>query len=410
MIGGLSMLLTARHTRRWAAVAVGVAAIVTGTVTAGAKPIYPAADPDAFYAVPPDIQKRNPGDILGVRPMPALPIFPGATVTMVKFRSTNSMGKPIAATTTVLTPSGHRPDAPLLSYQPSTNGLGTRCAASRALYNADPGMTIREAPALNAVLVRGWSIAIPDHLGPNSAYGAARLGGQITLDGIRAVKRVPQLSVGRSRVAMLGYSGGGMATAWAAALASRYAPELDIVGAAAGGVPTNLVKMLEGIGFAPHPVFGLAMAAGIGLEREYPDRLPISEQMNPAGIDLRNRLANACTDEIIADGAGRSVRDVARSTSMINDKRARSVVEENSLELFDGVPRTPFYEWHASPDVLIPLDSIANTVRRYCRAGVRVQSDVSPSPDHLGAGLLGAPAAVDWINARFDGVPAPSNC
>ncbi len=35
---------------------------------------------------------------------------------------------------------------------------------------------------------------------------------------------------------MAGYSGGGMATAFAAALAPSYAPELDIVGAAAGGV------------------------------------------------------------------------------------------------------------------------------------------------------------------------------
>lgn len=113
-------------------------------------------------------------------------------------------------------------------------------------------------------------MALPDHLGPTFAYGAARLGGQITLGGTRAA-----LAAGRgldhSRVAMAGYPGGGMATAWADALAPSYAPELDIAGAAAGGIP---VRMLEGSSTNPPPVFSVVMVAGIGLEREYPGRFP----------------------------------------------------------------------------------------------------------------------------------------
>lgn len=88
----------------------------------------------------------------------------------------------------------------------------------------DPNLVVREAPAWNVLLQRGWTLALPDHLGPRFAYGAAKLGGQITLDGIRAVQRVPDLRVEHSPVAMAGYSGGGMATAWAAALAATYAP------------------------------------------------------------------------------------------------------------------------------------------------------------------------------------------
>lgn len=258
--------------------------------------------------------------------------------------------------------------------------------------------------------MRGWSVALPNHLGPNSAYGAAKLGGQITLDGIRAIQRVAQLSVAKSPVAMLGYSGGGMATAWAAALQPTYAPELHIVGAAEGGVPMNLVKMVEGIGFAPHPAFGLAMAAAIGLEREYPDRLPISDQMNPRGIQLRNEMANGCTNEILGYGAGHSVSEFAKTTSIIGDARARAVVEENSLELYKGIPKMPIFEWHTPTDVLIPVDAINNTVKRYCEAGVQIQSDLIPSPDHLTTAVLGLPAGMDWLTARFTNQPAPTNC
>ncbi|WP_028463732.1 lipase family protein [Nocardia sp. 348MFTsu5.1] len=396
-----------------AALVLWVAAL-TGAILspapAGAAPQYPTPLPDAFYRQPADIADKSPGDVLAVRPMPALPAFPDVTVTLIKFRSTNSEGKPIAATTTLLTPSSHQSNGPLLSYQHIINGLGTQCAVSQELYTSDPNLVIREAPGLNVALARGWSVVLPDHLGPTSAYGAAKLGGQITLDSIRAVQRLPQSNTAESRVAMVGYSGGGMATGWAAALHPSYAPELNIVGAAEGGVPMNLTQMAEGLGYQPHPAFGLAFAAAIGLEREYPDRLPISEQLNAKGLALRNQIANGCTNDILAGGAGLGVRQVASSESLASDPRARGVLNENSLELFSGVPTMPIFEWHAPNDALIPVAAIENTIRRYCAAGTKVDSAQIPSPDHLTTAVLGAPVALNYLDERFRGIPAPSTC
>ncbi|MBF6452694.1 lipase family protein [Nocardia cyriacigeorgica] len=386
------------------------AVLLAGTVPAPALPRYPVADPDPFYAQPADLAAYQPGDVLAVRRLPPLLTFPGSTLTLVKFRSTNSRGLPIAATTTVVTPPGHRPDGPLLSYQHIINGLGPNCAVSRVLYTSDPNLQVREAVALNALLLRGWSIALPDHLGPTFAYGAAKLGGQITLDGIRAVQRVPELAVQHSPVAMAGYSGGGMATAWAAALAPSYAPELKLAGAAAGGVPANLMRMIEALQFDPHPAFGLVLAAAIGLEREYPHRFPISDNLNAAGIAARDAMANGCTNDILATGAGRSVRDYASNTSLMHDADARAVLEENSIELFDGVPNMPIFEWHSPTDPLIPVDSLVSINRRYCAAGVPVQAETIPTPEHLSAAVLGMPLMVAWLDARFRGEPAPSNC
>ncbi|WP_082393481.1 lipase family protein [Nocardia arizonensis] len=381
-----------------------------GSGAACAAPRYPTPDPDPFYAAPADIAEKFPGEVLETRVMPPLATFPGTAVTLVKFRSTNSQGRPIAATSTVLSPPWRAADAPLLSYQHVINGLGAQCAISRVLYTSDPNLQVREAAALNAVLARGWSVALPDHLGPTFAYGAARLGGQITLDGIRAVRAVPDLGLHNSRVAMAGYSGGGMATAWAAALAPRYAPELDIVGAATGGVPMNLMRMIEVVNTQPHPAFGLVMAAGIGLEREYPDRFPISDSMNARGLAARDDVANGCTNDILAIGAWRSVSDFASSMALTTDPQARAVIEENSLELFDGVPNMPIFEWHSASDPLIPVDSIVATNRRYCAAGVPVQAELTPSPEHMSAAVLGLPAAAMWLDARLRGEPAPSNC
>ncbi|QPQ79772.1 lipase [Prescottella equi] len=391
-----------------AAIAIGVLVTAAAPVTAAPAPV--AADPDPFYGQPTDVGDHAPGDVLAARRMPALPQFPGTTVWQVQFRSTGSEGRPIAAVTTILVPDVRPPSGPLLSYQHIINALGTHCAPSRTLYTADPDLTIREAPALNIALARGWTVALPDHLGPSSAYGAARLGGQITLDGIRAAQRVPELGLATSPVGMAGYSGGGMATAFAAALAPSYAPELDIVGAAAGGVPMNLGKMARGLGTAPHPAFGLALAAALGLEREYPDRLPVSEQLNAQGLAMRDAVADACTNGILLTGAGHSASEIATTTDLLSSPTAQDVLSDNSIEDYPGVPTAPLFEWHSPTDALIPVDSIDATLQRYCRAGARVESELFPSPDHLTTAVLGAPRALDYLDARFRGEPAPSTC
>ncbi|MFE7802497.1 lipase family protein [Nocardia sp. NPDC057440] len=387
----------------------GVALALLLATPASAGPLYPQPDPDPFYAAPADLAEHPPGDVLDVRGMPPLPLFPGASVTLVKFRSTNSHGEPIAAVTTVLTPAGHRPDGPMLSYQHFINSLGTGCAVSHTLYNSDLNLTAT-TPMLNAVLQQGWSVALPDHLGPQMALGAARLGGQIVLDGIRAVKRLPALAVQNGPVVMAGYSGGGLATAWAAALQPSYATELQIAGAAIGGVPANLVTMARALGFDPHPAFGLAMATATGLEREYPDQVPISAYLNPRGFAVRDAIANSCTNSILATGANSSAREFVTSTSIFDSPEARSVVEANSLELYAGVPEMPMFEWHSPSDPLIPVDAIINTDRRWCEAGVRLDTLRVSAPEHLSAAAQGAPAVLGWLDGRVRGEPAPVNC
>ncbi|MEU6827474.1 lipase family protein [Nocardia beijingensis] len=393
----------------------GVALGLLLATTAIAEPLYPRPDPDPFYAAPADLAAHAPGDVLEVRALPPLAIFPGSAVTLVKFRSTNSRGAPIAATTTVLTPVGRRPEGPLLSYQHFINALGTGCAISHKLYGGDPNLAVT-TPILNMALAQGWSVALPDHLGPQFALGAARLGGQIVLDGIRAVRRLPALATEHSPTVLAGYSGGGLATAWAAALQPTYAPELELAGAAIGGAPMNLVTVAETLGMDRHPSFGLAMAAAIGLEREYPDRLRTSAYLNPRGLAVAHDMADSCSNEILTAGVDGSAREYLTDTSILDSRGARSVVEENSIELYEGVPKTPILEWHSPNDRQIPIVAIEKTVRRWCAAGVRVQSllvpsiELPPALEHVVPAAQGAPAVGLWLDARVRGEPAPTTC
>ncbi|MGV9712305.1 lipase family protein [Gordonia sp. NPDC003424] len=386
---------------------------VVGGGLARAEPVsLPTPLPDTFYSPPKNIAAYEPGAIIESRARANPPAFFDVRTFQLKFRSTDSQGKPIAAVTTLLVPNHKRPNGPLLTFQHIINATGLECAPSQALWTQDPNLTIREAPALNVVLQQGWTVAIPDHLGPRSSYGAAKLGGQIALDGIRAAQRFAPAGVAHSSVGMAGYSGGGMATAWAAALARTYAPELHIVGAAYGGVPMNLIKMAEGLGYAnPHPAFGLAFAAAIGLSREYPAQIPMLRYLSPLGWQMYLGMRNACTNDILRLGAGHDAQQVSTGgRAIFDDPTARRVVEENSLSLYPGIPSMPVFEWHSPTDVLIPVSSIDYTLNRYCRAGARIERLRTPAPDHLSAAVIGMLPALRYLSDRFAQLPAPSNC
>ncbi|QKT08638.1 lipase [Gordonia sp. X0973] len=372
----------------------------------------PTPLPDPFYAKPANLDKTHNGDILAVRGRPTPAGFFDIRTYQIKFRSSDSLGNPIAAITTVMVPNRHALNGPLLSFQHVINATGLECAPSQALWTSDPNLQIREAPGLNVALQRGWTVAIPDHLGPRSAYGAAKLGGQITLDGIRAVRHFKPAGVAHSRIGLAGYSGGGMATAWAAALQPTYAKDLKLAGVAYGGVPMDLIKMAEGLGYdRPHPAFGLAFAAAIGLSREYPATLPMRAHLTGLGHTMYREMRNACTNDILRIGAMHDAKQVATGgRQLFDDKAGRRVVEENSLVYYRGVPKTPVFEWHSPTDVLIPVASIDATNHRYCRAGTPLVSLLTPSPDHMSAAVIGILPAFAFLQDRFDGKPPPSNC
>jgi len=365
--------------------------------------VYPLPDPDGFYAAPPNIGDYRPGDVVRSRAVPA-PGFPGATAWQLMYRSSNSASAPIAAMTTVLVPGGGG-NRPLVSYQPFVNSLGLQCAPSHTLFNGH----LQEAPALNLLLARGWVVAVPDHLGPSSAYGAAQLGGRLVLDGIRAARGFGPAGLARSPVGLAGYSGGGMATGFAAAMAPNYAPELPIVGVAMGGVPVNIGKLALDLGRAPHPLFGLGFAAVVGLEREYPSVMSLDSALKPAGFALRNRIANACTDDIISAAANRDFTTYFKGGTADVGPAQIAIIHQNSLETYPGVIHAPLYQWAGGADQVNPILA-RQSAGKYCAAGTPVLFEMIPGADHGTAILPGAMHAFGYLSDRFAGLPAPSNC
>ncbi|MFC9897217.1 lipase family protein [Nocardia sp. NPDC127579] len=379
-------------------------AVTLCAAPSNAEPLYPQPDPDPFYTAPATIADLAPGDVVRTRRIDSS-LYVGTEGWQVAFRSTNSQGNAIMGITTVLLPIGVR-NPPLVSYQALINSLGTRCNPSRSLFNGE----LQDAPGAMLPIGRGWAISMPDYLGPTVAYGAGKLSGMVTLDSVKAVQRATELGLGSSPVALAGYSGGGMATGWAAALQPSYAPDLKLAAVVAGGIPADLEQMALGLGFEPHPGFGLAFAAAMGLEREYPNRLPISDQLNENGLWFREFTHDACRRFLLFHGMFRSAEQLAASKSLMDSPVAREVLHENSLRYYDGIPTAPTYIWHGRYDTLTPYNTVEETANRYCRAGAPVKLVTYDIAEHMTAAAAGFTEAWNYVESRFRNEPVPTGC
>ena len=144
---------------------------------------------------------------------------------------------------TIVLPPGAAPPGgrPLLAYQPAEDTLTRDCASS---YEIRQGTNGELPQALLPLLNDGVAVVVPDYEGPESQWTAGVQAGHAVLDSIRAAESFPPAGLGGegTRVGIWGYSGGGQATAWASELQPTYAPELNVVGVAEGGVPAVLRK------------------------------------------------------------------------------------------------------------------------------------------------------------------------
>ena len=116
-------------------------------------------------------------------------------------------------------------------------------------------------------------MTVPDFEGPDLHWVAGHESGWNTLDGIRATESYLGMP-STQKVGLFGYSGGSIGGEWASELAPSYAPELNIVGTAIGGIPVHLAHNTRYVngsdtwsGVMPAVLVSLGRAFGIKVNK-----------------------------------------------------------------------------------------------------------------------------------------------
>ncbi len=167
----------------------------------GVRPQLPADDP--FYDPPQGFQHAAPGTVLRSRDVEVafLGLIPQKFIaTQLLYRTTDMNGAPEATVTTVIVPAERAPGqvCPVLSYQCAIDAVTSRCFPSYALrrWSLAPGALAQlEFFLISAALAEGWAVSVPDHEGPNGAWGTPYEPGYRVLDGLRAALSSEQLGL-----------------------------------------------------------------------------------------------------------------------------------------------------------------------------------------------------------------------
>ena len=377
----------------------------------GVRPQLPADDP--FYDPPAGFQHSRPGTVLRSRDVELafLGLIPQRiTATQLLYRTTDMHGHPEAAATTVIVPAQRAPEAvtPVLSYQCAIDAVTSRCFPSYALRRRAlaPGAVAQlELLLIAAAVAEGWAVSVPDHEGRAGMWGAPYEPGYHVLDGLRAALGTERLNLSASApLGLWGYSGGGLATAWAAEMSGSYAPELNVVGAVLGSPVGDLghtFRRLNGTFMSGLPALVVAALADI-----YPDlKKVIDEHATDEGKDLLRRLHDMTTAEAVIRLAKTDMGDMLDQPleQILETPAVRHVFDD--IKLGAAVPTPPVLIVQAVHDQLIAVEDIDELADAYSAGGADVTYHRDLLSEHLLLHPLSAPMTLRWLTDRFNGRP-----
>lgn len=372
-------------------------------------PPTPNAQPDSFYTPPAVVPDGAPGDVIRARPSKAGPPAARslADAWQVMYLSTNARGQRNVVTGSVLVPKGADPSSlPLVAFNPGTSGPAFRCAPSRFINSG----SFYEQSMVNRLLRAGYAVAVTDYEGyheqPDTSYIVGKAMGPAVLDIVRAATRLPEAGLAATpKVVVHGFSQGGAASMWAGELEPTYAPEIDLRGVSAGGVPSNLA--LVALGLNGRPAFGFFLNALIGLDNAYADELRLDTYLNDAGrTAVATMEAGDCTVELLLDYAGRTASDYT-TTLPFSSMAWLARVNENWLG--QRSIQAPVHQYHAPNDDIVPYAQARQLRDAYCQRGMSVlwrEFDTG----HVTTVGRGNADALAFIRDRFNGQAPLSNC
>lgn len=373
-------------------------------------------DRDPFYRAPKGLPACAPGTVLRSRTVSIIGLT-GLTGSpsayQLLFRSTNAIGRPIAAVTTLLKPTLLAPGPrKVVSYQVFEDSFTMACAPSYTLRTISGLGQPAENALIAVLLANGWDVLVPDHEGPRSVVAIGPEAGRITLDSIRAAENFTSAGLGGAPtpVAMMGYSGGSSPTVWANALAEDYAPELNVVGVVAGGIIANLEGMFRDL--ANPPFFGAVLGGGIGLDRSYPDfdYDSLLTDMGRAQVERDARDANGCAGFIYNAPLATAPTHTrfADMDRFLAVPRVSKVMRKQNL--ITG-PRfsAPSLFVQGVQDELTRIGQVDDLVAANCRRGATIDYNRLQG-DHISTIPIYAAKAIPYLKDRFDGTSAPNTC
>lgn len=392
------------------------AAVFLATAPTYAAPIPGGPAGEAFYVPPKPLPAGRAGSAIWARPLEGTMALPGAAANLlVLYRSLDPAGHIVPVSGTVAIPPGTPPAGgwPVIVWTHGTTGLAPMCAPSLDTKDGPEHEYIAVIQTLLDGFVRhGYAVVATDYQGLGAAAGLHPFlqgvpNGQNALDMLRAARQV-EPAIG-TRYAVIGHSQGGQATLFTAAEGPRYTPEFKLVGDIAFAPGSHVAARLDAVRHSakvelalPYVLYVLQTYAA------YHPGIDLKRILTPEALSHLPDLQIACMTRALTTGYWSTAianRQFLPHPDLAALLKVGAANEPGRLKI--SVP-TAIMQGEA--DVTVRPGDTDIVAKQLCAGGNKVEYLAYPGKDHDGVMVAGAEFARDWVDARFAGKPASSNC
>ncbi len=362
-----------------------------------------------FYSWTNAIPER-PGEILRTEALQALLGLPEAGMqARILYSSTDGIDDktPVVVSGAFFAPKGAPPPGgwPLVAWAHGTVGVADICAPSWQTRS------FRDMEYLGTWLREGFAVVATDYQGLGvpgpHPYLAVRPEAYSVLDAIRAARKAyPDVG---TKVIVVGQSQGGGAAFAAAAFAPDYAPEIDIRGTVATGIPFITAETLRHV--SPHPEEvrpTIAYALYLAL---------FAQQVDPAfdpaalftdrGLEVLKLARNTCVGALFTDARAAGLSD-STTYRKSPDRAMASVMQYLTYPTLKL--RQPLFVGTGAADHDVPPAMQKRLVQEACAAGTVVQARLYAGLDHSGTVNASLADSLPFVRRVLAGEPITPQC
>jgi len=352
-----------------------------------------------FYDAPNPLPPGKPGELIRAKPADDFYLSADFSAFRILYHSRSVSGQDVAVSGVVLVPDGTTPTGgwPVIAWAHGFNGVGRQCAPSllRNLYYG---------PFLSMYINLGYAVVATDYAGLGTDFRSAVLDAPSDATDViysipAARAAVPQLG---PRWVAMGSSLGANVTIGVAEMESRTRDPSYLGGVAISGV-ADLKDVYERL--PKEQASRMLEFLAYSVKTVYPD-FDVRDMLTEKGLAAYQQINQSCGSVGSSGAQGPASEPLKQNWK--NSKFVEEFFERNSLG------RAPAY----GPLLVISDDGdpgtepsiSAQAVARMCKQGDRIQfNSFSSSQPGLVIGDS-VREQMSWIEARFSGRPAPTNC
>lgn len=364
-------------------------------------------DPGAFYSAPSSMPDGPTGTI--IRSEVLAGHFAGATTYRVLYTSTGFDGELTAVSGIIVVPDTAVPNGgrKVLAYTHGTVGVTPRCAPS--LAGALDPLNIEGGPEF---ISAGYVIAMTDYQGLGTAgphpYLIGATEAMNALDIVRAARNLSEANAG-PEFAVWGHSQGGHASLFTGQLAAIYAPELDLVGVAAGAPVPDLIQLFKVN--IDTTIGKILIAMAMHSWSELYDTT-LDDIVTPAARPIVGRIAENCLYDklqVLASVPGALALGLTFLTKPPWEADPWKTIAATNTPGQDPI-NVPILITQGDQDTIVDPAVTQEFVGGLCAKGEQVDFRLLAGIGHLDGGPAAVPDVVKWVADRFAGATATSTC